>query len=96
MNNTVNEVNLKVTEDGRITQVGDAELPDAAAAEEEEEEEEEEEQTSEPEVRGRGQRKKIAARRYLGLATWAPHVTVTTFNLFSSQASVTRHLNFRL
>jgi hypothetical protein len=40
---------------------------DAAA-----EEEEEEEQTSEPEVRGRGQRKKIAARRYLGPA-WEEH-----------------------
>ncbi|KAJ7877921.1 hypothetical protein B0H14DRAFT_3435792 [Mycena olivaceomarginata] len=54
MNNTVNEVNLKVAED------------------EEEEEEEEEEQTTEPEVRGRGQRKKIAARRYLGPA-WEEH-----------------------
>jgi hypothetical protein len=33
---------------------------------------EEEKQTSEPEVRGRGQRKKIAAHRYLGPA-WEEH-----------------------
>ncbi|KAJ7862112.1 hypothetical protein B0H14DRAFT_3614416 [Mycena olivaceomarginata] len=98
--------NFKVTEDGGFTQAGDAELPDTAV-------EEEEEETSEPEVRGRGQRKNIAAHRYLGPARTSPKfvftplrppeievfhssdVTVTTFNLFSSQASVTRHLNFR-
>ncbi|KAJ7321903.1 hypothetical protein DFH08DRAFT_1030560 [Mycena albidolilacea] len=61
--------NFNVTEDGGITRAGDAELPDA---EEEEEEEEEEEQTSEPEVCGRDQRQKIAARRYLGPA-WEEH-----------------------
>jgi hypothetical protein len=62
--------NFKVTEDDGITRAGDVELPDAA--EEEAEEEEEEEQTSEPEVRRRDQRKKIAARRYLGPA-WEEH-----------------------
>jgi hypothetical protein len=36
------------------------------------EEEEEQQQTSEPEVHGRGERKKIAARRYLGPA-WEEH-----------------------
>ncbi|KAJ7725609.1 hypothetical protein B0H14DRAFT_3519252 [Mycena olivaceomarginata] len=46
---------------------------DRAQSEQEEEEEEEgEEQTSEPEVRGRGQRKKIVARRYLG-PVWEEH-----------------------
>jgi hypothetical protein len=59
--------NFKVTEDGGITRAGDAELPDA-----EEEEEEEETSDSEPEVRGGGQRRKIAARRYLGPA-WEEH-----------------------
>jgi hypothetical protein len=43
-----------------------------AAEEKAEEKEEQEEQTSEPEVRGRGQCKKIAAHRYLGPA-WEEH-----------------------
>jgi hypothetical protein len=54
-------MNFKVTEGGGFTQAGDVELPDTAV-------EEEEEETSEPEVRGWGQHKKIAAHRYLGPA----------------------------
>ncbi|KAJ7174864.1 hypothetical protein C8R46DRAFT_1031457 [Mycena filopes] len=55
--------NFAIAEAGGITRAGDAELPDAEQSEEE---------ISEPQARGRGQRKKIAACRYLGSA-WEEH-----------------------